>query len=721
MRNTASISRSSLATAAWLQRLAATTALGLFWTSAAADAQETTIQLETVTIEGAGTASGTSEDGFAADGYVPQATVSATKTDTPLVRVPQSVSVITEQQLEDRNPQSLLETLSYTPGVRIGAYGFDPRFDAFFIRGFPATYTGIFRDGLRQFGNGFATFDIEPYGLGGLSILKGPSAGLYGSSNAGGIVDLRSKRPTTEVFREVETQIGTNDRYQANFDAAGPMNADGTASYRLTGVARDSDTDYPFTPDDRLSIAPAFTWAPDGDTSLTILGELQRSRSGGTAAYVNVDNSVTHVAGGDPSFNDLDQTQGRIGLEFEHRLDDVFTFRQKARYQDLDIYSEYVYAFGGPVNGIVDRGSGVLDQTLGGIVSDSQLQAEFDTGVVGHTLLAGVDASYAEFTNKEGYGTASSLVFAAPRYDAAVAKPDYSVASEQQQRQVGLYVQDEIAIDRLLVTLGGRYDWIRTETAAGVPGDLGDWNEQKDEAFSGRVGLSYLFDSGIAPYVSYSTAFTPNIGTAADGAAFVPTEAEQYEAGVKYEIQGANAFITAAVFDITQENGVFFDVNTETGVNEEVQRGELRSRGFELEGTASLGNGLSLIASYAYTDMEIVEGTETTTGRTLSSTPYHTASVWGDYTIEGGVADGLGFGAGVRYVGKSYGDDENSFENSERFFIDAALHYDIPQLEGARLQVNATNLFDEDSQICSSGFCYREPGRNVIGSVRYRF
>lgn len=137
-----------------------------------------------------------------------------------------------------------------------------------------------------------------------------------------------------------------------------------------------------FSPDDRLTIAPAFTWAPDGDTSLTILGELQRSRSGGTAAYVNVDNSVTDVAGGDPSFNDLDQTQGRIGLEFEHRLNDVFTFRQKARYQDLDIYSEYVYAYGGPVDGIVQRGSGVLDQALGGIVSDSQLQAEFDTGFV---------------------------------------------------------------------------------------------------------------------------------------------------------------------------------------------------------------------------------------------------------------------------------------------------------------------------------------------------
>ncbi len=697
-----------------------------------AGAQEAVV-LDTVTVEGSGApdgegltargggVAGASAGGFRTEGYVTQTTRSATKTDTPLLRVPQSVSVVTEEQLEDRNPQTLQETVGYTPGVRISAYGLDPRFDAFFIRGLPATYTGIFRDGLREFNNGFSTFDIEPYGLEGLSILKGPAAGLYGSSNAGGIVDLRSKRPTLAAAREIEAQIGSNKRYQLNGDASGPLGSSQTAFYRITAVGRDSDTDYAFASDDRLSVAPAFTWTPDGDTSLTILGELQRSRSGGTFAYVNQDNRVTDVAAGDPSFNDLDQTQGRIGFELEQTLGQGVTFRQKARYQALDVYGEYAYAIGGPVNDIVQRGSGNVKQTLKGAVSDTQLQVEAETGPLKHTLLGGVDASYALYTNLEGYGSASALRFSAPVYASPIATPAYSLAASQEQAQVGLYLQDEIAFDRFTLTLGGRHDWVWTDTASGTPEALTDAPEQRDAQWSGRAGLSYLFDSGVAPYVSYSTAFTPNIGTSRTGAAFVPTEAEQVEAGVKYAIPGWSTLLSAAVFEIEQQNGVFFDVNPLTGTNEQVQRGKLRSRGVELEGTASLTDGLNVTLAYAYTDVEIVEGTETTTGKTLSSTPRHTVSLWGDYTVQTGALEGLGFGAGLRYLSKSFGDDANSFENDARIFIDATAHYDVPSVEGLRLQVNATNLFDEDTQICSSGFCYKEPERNVIGSVRYRF
>jgi iron complex outermembrane recepter protein len=249
---------------ALLRSLLLSTAAGLAL-AAGANAQTAAggvVELDTVTVDGGGAANaaaggagstagdagggpeaGASAGTFQAEGYVATVSDTATKTSTPLVKVPQSVSVVTQEQLEDRNVQTLLEAVSYAPGVRVGAFGLDPRFDAFFIRGFSATYSGIFRDGLREFNTGFATFDIEPYTLGGVTILKGPSAGLYGSSNAGGIVDLRSKRPTTETFREIEGQIGTNDRYQANVDAAGPMNADGTMFYRLTGVARDADTD----------------------------------------------------------------------------------------------------------------------------------------------------------------------------------------------------------------------------------------------------------------------------------------------------------------------------------------------------------------------------------------------------------------------------------------------------------------------------------------------
>ncbi|KQT85394.1 TonB-dependent siderophore receptor [Aurantimonas sp. Leaf443] len=686
-----------------------------------AGAQTAAVQLETVTIEGEASTAQAGDTGLAAEGYVPAAAVSATKTDTPLERVPQSVSVVTREQLEDRNVQTLLEALNYTPGVRTGAFGFDPRFDAFSIRGFPATYTGIFRDGLREFNTGFSTFDIEPYTLGGIAILKGPSAGLYGSSNPGGIVDLRSKRPEQEAMREVEAQLGTNERYQGGFDATGPLGSGGAVSYRLTGVARDAGTDNPFVADDRLDVAPALTWSPDADTRLTILSELQRSRSGGSAAYINENRRATDLPYGDPNFNELDQEQGRIGFEFEQRLNETFVFRQKARYQALDVYAEYAYPIGAPVGGIQARGAGNLDQSLKGVVSDTQLEAKFATGPLGHTVIGGLDGSYADFENREGFGAAPSLNLATLDYSQSFDTPDYSVAQKQSQGQIGLYLQDEITYDRFTLTLGGRQDWLETKTRAGTPDDLGDEDRQRDDAFSGRVGLSYLFDSGIAPYVSYATSFAPVIGTAADGTAFKPTEAEQYEAGVKYRVPGLNAFLTASVFELTQQNGVFLRPSEDFSTNVTVQAGEIRSRGVELEGTATLWSGFDVVASYAYIDVETIEGAPGTVGKQLSSTPHHSASIWGDYTIQDGMLAGLGAGAGLRYLSKSYGDEENTFENDARTFVDAAVHYDFPQVEGLRLQVNAKNIFDEDAQVCSSGFCYKEPERQVIGTLRFRF
>lgn len=123
--------------------------------------------------------------------------------------------------------------------------------------------------------------------------------------------------------------------------------------------------------------------------------------------------------------------------------------------------------------------------------------------------------------------------------------------------------------------------------------------------------------------------------------------------------------------------------------------------------------------------MEIERGATGTEGNTLSSTPFHTVSLWGDYTVEDGPLAGLGIGAGVRYVGESFTDDFNTAKNEDRVFLDAALRYDFgvknPNLDGVRLQVNATNLLDERKVTCSSGYCYRDAGRNVTASLRYRF
>ncbi|WP_411032700.1 TonB-dependent siderophore receptor [Shinella sp. BYT-45] len=665
-----------------------------------------------------------------ADGYVGKSSATGAKIDTPFLQTPQSISSVTEKQLEDRNPQTLLDTLAYTPGTRVGGYGFDPRFDSFTVRGFDVTYTGVFRDNLRQPGAGSSLFKTEPYGLEGVSILRGPSSALYGASGAGGLYNLISKRPTEEALREVQLQYGSHDRYQGQFDVSGPVNDEDPFYYRLTGLARTADTEQVGVPDDRLYLAPALTWKPDEDTRLTILGEYSRTKTGGTAAYYFDGTTVSDFFAGNPAFNDSVQNQGRIGYEFERRLNETFTFRQNARASWLNIDADWAFAYqpnaADPL--LLDSSAGTFEEWLNTYTVDNQLEAKFDTGALEHTLLAGIDFTKVRWKSLNGYGVTPPLDTRNPTLGRPVDPIDFQTKSVQDQLITGLYLQDQIRYDALTFTLGGRYDWVSTDTdntdlATGAVETI----PQDDRAFSWRAGVTYETQWGITPYASYSTAFSPNAGVdLATGNPFKPTESEQQEIGVKYLLPDSNTLLTAALFNIDQSNGLYYEVvNLPSGpANIQVQRGKLRSRGLELEASTSLDNGLSLIASYTYTQAKIIEGPAATIGNDVSSVPRHMASLWAHYDMpEDGAFAGLGIGAGVRFTGASYGSDANTTRNGSRALFDASVDYDFGAIdkdfEGLKLQVNATNLFNRRDAVCSAGFCYRDQGRTIIGSLKY--
>lgn len=194
---------------------------------------------------------------------------------------------------------------------------------------------------------------------------------------------------------------------------------------------------------------------------------------------------------------------------------------------------------------------------------------------------------------------------------------------------------------------------------------------------------------------------------------------------MKYEIPGYNAVVSAAFFNIDQTDGVIYDGTFDDAGNQRQRQLDFNSRGIELEAQASLGNGFSLLASYTYMRMEIEKGLTGTVGNELSNTPNHMASLWGHYTFSEGALAGLGLGAGVRYVGESFGDDQNSIKNDDRAFLDASLSYDFgaqnPDWDGVSLQVNAKNLLDTRKTTCTAGNCYVDEGRSIFGSLRYRF
>ena len=725
------------------------TALASLVATGPALAQQANVQLDQISVEatrppaparGAGGGGAVGGDSAATSGggggpsgvvgYTAKASPTATKTNTPLIETPQSVTVVTREQLNDRNVQDLNQALAYAPGTSTDVFGFDPRFDAFYIRGFSATYDGVFRDGLRQSAVGLAVPRIEPYGTEALTILRGPASGLYGLGSPGGIVDVTTKRPVFTQFGEVWLQAGNYDRYQGNFDVGGPVEgSDGTMAYRLTGIVRQSDTFLPGATDDRVNIAPAFTWRPSADTSFTLLTEFQRSKLPGTSAFYNFPGFVvSRLYQGDGAFNAFTQQQYRVGYAFEHRFTPDLIFRQNVRFYGVNGDFPYVQIDG--ITGLrAQRSTGLFIEDLTSVAVDNQLEGRFVTGPVAHTLLGGLDYQHYDWKRLGGFGTAPDLDIATLNYGRQfIPKPALTLAVDQSQDQIGLYLQEQAKFDRFVLTLTGRQDWVSQTSASGTPGALGTPTTQNDSAFTGRVGLNYMLAPGMVPYASYATTFTPQVGADVNGRPFKPATGEQIEAGVKYAVPGTNITAAFAGFDIRQTSILRQDPNNIANV---VASGEVRSKGFEAELIANFAPGTNLTLAYTHLDFRFTRQTSLVTGQpidgnALSGIPGDSFKAFATYLFPpSSPLSGLTIGGGVRYAGSSFADDENTVRNPTVTLFDAMIAYDFaaldPKYKGFRAQVNAFNIFDRDYTNCQAGFCYRGAPATVIGSLIYRW
>ena len=430
-----------------------------------------------------------------------------TKTDTRISEIPQSVSVITDQQMRDRAIHGVEEAVWFTAGAQGGGYGGDPRSDWLLLRGFtPARYM----DGLALAeGTGTGITRVEPYGLERVEVLKGPSSVTYGAMPPGGMINYVSKRPTEETLREIEVQAGSYDLFQVAGDFGGRLTADGVWTYRLTALARNSDDQVDHVHDDRYLIAPALTWKPDEANSLTLLARWQRNDTVAGAGFLPQSGTLTpNPFGkipasrytGEPGFNDYDKTMSSVGWEYFHDFGGGTTFRQNLRYGVTEIDpSTSVGAFGLLADQrTLLRYLWKTEEESKNFGVDNQLQFQFATGAIQHTLLTGLDYRRArnEYASAFTFDGAPTLDIFNPVYGASIVEPEYTSRTRQTQSQFGLYAQDQMRIDRWVVTLGARQDWVGTDThevLAGRP------THQSDDKFYGRVGVNYLFDNGLAP------------------------------------------------------------------------------------------------------------------------------------------------------------------------------------------------------------------------------
>ncbi|RJF74327.1 TonB-dependent siderophore receptor [Rhodopseudomonas palustris] len=664
-------------------------------------------------------------------GFVPSVSASGTKTDTKLIETPQSISVVSRDNLDARGVDTIAQALQYSAGVAVQTGGADPRYDQARIRGFETNGFSNYRDGLRDIGNGSAYFSVfrnEPYGVQRVDIVKGPSSVMYGQSPPGGLIDLISKRPTEQAFGEVVGLVGSADRLQGAFDVGGPLDKDKSLFYRLTGVLRDSDAQIAKfsdkVKDDRAYIAPAITWRPTNDTTLTILSDYQHDVTGNafplSVATVRggkvVKMSALPLFLGDPSYNTFDQTQYRIGYQFEHRFSDDLIVRSRARYGHVDLEYRYLTFAGTPLDTqtMYPRVSRRVFETSDSFNTDNHLIAKTWTGDLQHTVLAGMDYQAFELSNKQYNGAAPSLSRINPVYGQAVAMPTTLAQSfNQTLNQAGLYLQDQIKWQNWLLTLGGRFDQAQQDTLNRITGQPQISN---DTSFTKRAGLTYLFDSGVAPYVSYSESFMPTAGTQFTGEAFRPTTGKQVEGGLKFQ-PNRDLLFTAAAFDLTQNNVLTADPNN---LNYSIQTGQVNSRGFEFEVLAKPVAGLNVVASYTVLDMKITESNNGDVGKVPLQQPRNMASAFADYTLQSGPLAGWGLGAGVRYVGESYMDAANTLTNDAYTVFDAGLHYRQPK--GMNFALNVKNIANKDNLLCTvTGGCQYITPRVITATASYRW
>lgn len=670
-------------------------------------------------------------------GYVAKRSSSGTKTNTPIMETPQAVSVIGAEQIRDQKSMKLDEALRYTAGVRAGTFGADTRNDWWLIRGFKSDDIGLFLDGMQLFYTAYASWRIPPSNMERIEVLRGPSAVLYGGSSPSGIVNVISKMPPTEPIRYIETGVNNFGNAYVGFDVGGPVatqpqdgKQDGKLFYRVVGEIRNGDTQVNFTPDNNYFIAPSFTWKPDADTSFTVLASASKTDTRGinflpyqgTVTNAPFGKIPTSFFAGDPSVDKFTREQEMLGYQFERNLTDDLTFRQNARFAHIDLtYRGYVGSGWANINtATLGRYNWYAKDTANQANLDNQLEYRFNTGPVKHTTLFGVDLKGYQIDDYQAFnfGTVPSINVFNPAYGTNIPITGAPFRNFQiTQKQAGTYLQDQMKLGNFTLVLSGRNDWVETTQAAR---DTGATIGQRDDSkFSGRAGLIYNFDNGIAPYISYATSYNPIIGLNSTNQLFLPETGQQTEVGVKVAPKGFDGYFTASVFDLKRQNVP--SAATGAIVTLQNQTGEVTSRGIELEAVANATKELKLIGAFtAYHLFNSKDIDPTVIGKMPTNTPELLVSGWADYTFRDGPLAGFGFGGGVRYVGASWADAANTLEVPAVVLGDLAVHY---EWQNWRTAINVTNLTDKIyvASCASDTSCFYGDRRRVTASVSYKW
>ncbi|MGB2078645.1 MAG: TonB-dependent siderophore receptor [Vibrio sp.] len=661
----------------------------------------------------------------------------ATKTALTPEETPQGISVVSQQALKERAPRSIGETLRYVPGVNAELKGGSVvMYDNYNIRGFDNNQ--MYYDGLvLQYLLGWNLQpQIDPFALEQVEVFKGPSSVLYGAMPPGGMVNLIAKAPQKESATQVSAATGTGNLKQVTFDSTGQI-GDSDVNYRIIAKARKKDGQIDSTEEERYLIAPSLDWAISDSTSLNLNLYYQNDPNMGMNSAIPASGSVYSNANGsmdssmfvgDENWSKFKREFLMVGYKLNHEFNQNWSFLQNARYMNADLHQDNTYHVKDAFKentGDLERYIYSTDEESEGFAIDNQVSGYVATGAIEHNLLFGID--YQKLTGRSDYTD-----YGTDGVDFNVFKPDnnlinvgsLSVAGVYTDKidaeQIGYYFQDQMQWDRLTVMAGGRFDHYESESDY-----VGSVTEANQREFSYRVGALYAFDSGISPYANYATSFEPTPGVDENGDSYKPELGKQVEVGVKYQSFDQRQNLTASYFHIEKQDALMADPTNPWGP--ELQLGEVRSQGFELEGQFMLNDSWDLAASYAYTDIEITKDSDGgLEGKTPIYVPKHSATLWSNYYLDEGLLAGTRIGGGVRYVGEREMDAQNTDKVPDYTLVDLSMGYDLGELSnsmsGATVNLSANNIFDKDNFTCyDSANCWYGQERTVEVSFDYNF
>jgi iron complex outermembrane receptor protein len=659
--------------------------------------------------------------------YVSTAGESASKSDIPLVELPQSVSVVSRDMIDLLNWTSLNESVRYSAGATGEAFGPDERYDWLQVRGFDPVQ---FIDGVQAPIGSVNNTGTDLYGSESVEVLKGPASVLYGQSPPGGIVNMVSRRPQDELGGELEVQGGEYNMWQVAGDLTGPVTD--RVSARITALYRDRETQVDFLTSKRLFVSPAVTFRLGDSTELTLLAnyqddDLENQSTGFLPAFgTQLPNPLGKVPVGrnlgETGYNFFKREQWSAGYDFSHSFSDNFSIQQNLKYFDVKVDSRAVFGAGlvdNDFDGVpddfrtVNRFDFPFNERIDSLSVDTRGHFSFDAGGAEHSLLFGVDYRDYDGYSEFGFGLAPAIDLFDPVYDAVIPPATIFPFIDETREQVGVYVQEQLKVGNFILTLNGRNDWVERDPTAGEKVD--------DEEFTYRVGLNYVFDNGLTPYIQAATSFQPLSGATFDGVPFEPSTGDQVEAGIKFDGRALDpdvrVFGSLAAYEIVQKNVLTPDPDN---LFFSVQEGEVEVKGVELELAARIRERLTFNLAFTTIDTEITKTTGADLGNELVAVPDMLASALADYTFQEGALAGFGFGLGLRHRGELFGDGANQFKSDSVTLYDAILHYDT---RNWRIAVNASNFTDEIfvDRCSSTSNCFYGTRRLVTGSVTRKF